>query len=107
MTHWRRIFVGILFTTVLSVVALAPAQDVVKVSETHKVLLENEHVRVLDFHFKPGEKVGTHSHPAASVVYYVTDAKVKYTYPDGRTEERTVKAGTAFWIEAVSTMYKT
>jgi quercetin dioxygenase-like cupin family protein len=41
-----------------------------------------------------------HSHPA-SVVYYLTDAKVKYTYPDGRTQERAVKAGTAFWIEAV------
>jgi len=100
MTYWHRFFVGVLFTTVLSVVALSPAQDVVKVSETHKVLLENEHVRVLDFRVKPGEKVGMHSHPA-SIVYYLTDAKAKYTYPDGRTEERTVKAGTAFWIEAV------
>jgi len=33
MTHWHRFLVGVLFTTVLSVVALAPAQDVVKVSE--------------------------------------------------------------------------
>ncbi len=101
MIHSHRFLVGVLFTTVLFVIALVAAQDVVKVSETHKVLLENEHVRVLDFHFKPGETVGMHSHPAASVVYYLTDAKVKYTYPDGRTEERTVKAGTAFWIEAV------
>jgi len=101
MTRWHRFLVGVLFTTVLSVGALVLAQDVVKVSETHKVLLENEHVRVLDFRVKPGEKVGMHSHPGASVVYYLTDAKAKYTYPDGRTEERTVKAGTAFWIEAV------
>ena len=100
MTHWHRFLVGALFTAVLSVVALVPAQDVVKVSKTHRVLLENERVRVLDFHVKPGEKVGMHSHPA-SVVYYLTDAKVKYTYPDGRTQERAVKAGTAFWIEAV------
>ena len=100
MTHWHRFLVGVLFTTALSVVALVPAQDVVKVSETHKVLLENEHARVLDFHVKPGEKVGTHSHPA-SIVYYLTDAQVKYTYPDGRTEERTVKAGTASWSDAV------
>lgn len=101
MTHWHRVLVCILFTNVLSVVALVPAQDVVKVSETHKVLLENEHVRVLDFHVKPGEKVGMHSHPA-SVVYYLTDAKVKYTYSDGRTQERTVEAGTAFWIDPVT-----
>ena len=52
----RRFFVGVLFATALSVVASStvPAQDVVQVSpETHKVLLENEHVRVLDFHAKP------------------------------------------------------
>jgi quercetin dioxygenase-like cupin family protein len=41
------------------------------------------------------------SHPGASVLYYLTDASVKYTYPDGRTGYRTVKAGTAFWIDAV------
>jgi quercetin dioxygenase-like cupin family protein len=101
MSHWHRFLVGVLFTTVLSVAALSPAQDVAKVSETHKVLLENERVRVLDFHVKPGEKVRMHSHPAASIVYYLTDAKVKYTNPDGRTEERAVKAGTKFWIEAM------
>ena len=102
MTHWHRFLVCVLLTTVLSVVTPIPAQDVVKVSpETHKVLLENEHVRVLDVHAKPGEKVAMHSHPA-STLYYLTDGKLKITYPDGRTEERTVKAGTAVWSEAVT-----
>ncbi len=62
--------------TVLSLVASATvrAQDVVKVSpETHKVLLENEHVRVLDVHAKPGEKVAIHFHPA-SILYYLNNA---------------------------------
>ena len=69
MTYWHRVLVGVLFTTLLSVVALVPAQDVVKVSpETHKVLLDNEHVRVLDVHAKPGEKVGMHSHPASTLL---------------------------------------
>jgi beta-alanine degradation protein BauB len=102
MTHWHRFLVVVLFTTALSMVAAVKAQDVVKVSpETHKILLENEHVRVLDVHAKPGEKVGMHSHPA-STLYYLTDGKLKITYPDGRTEERTVRAGTAFWSEAVT-----
>jgi quercetin dioxygenase-like cupin family protein len=88
--------------TLLCVVAPAWAQDVVKVSpETHKVLLENEHVRVLDVHAKPGEKVGMHSHPA-STLYYLTDGKLKITYPNGKTEERTVRAGTSVWSEAVT-----
>src|SRR5215831_7971448 len=43
-----------------------------------------DHVRVLDFRVKPGEKVGMHSHRAASIAYYLTDAKVKYTDPDDR-----------------------
>lgn len=43
----------------------AQAQDPVKVSPDHfTVLLENERVRVLDFHTKAGEKIPTHSHPA-------------------------------------------
>jgi hypothetical protein len=40
-------------------------------------------------------------HPA-SVLYYLTDGKLKITYPDGRTEERNVKAGTSAWSEAVT-----
>ena len=83
-------------------ISTALAQDVVKVSpETHKVLLENDQVRVLDVRVKPGEKVPMHSHPA-NVVYFLSDAKTKFTYPDGKTEEREGKAGAAVWSEAVT-----
>jgi beta-alanine degradation protein BauB len=89
-------------TFFLFVAARAQAQDVVKVSpETHRVLLENERVRALDVHVKVGEKVPTHSHPAG-ILYYLSDAKLRITYPDGRTEERQMKAGTAVWSEAVT-----
>ena len=76
MKNSRRMLMGVLFTTLLLFVAAgtALAQDVVKVSpETHKVLLENEHVRVLDVHAKPGEKVAIHFHPA-SILYYLNNA---------------------------------
>jgi quercetin dioxygenase-like cupin family protein len=80
----------------------AKAQDVAKVSpETHKLLLENEHVRVFDVRTKPGEKVGMHSHPA-SILYYLSNATTKITYPDGKTEVREVKAGAAVWSEPVT-----
>jgi quercetin dioxygenase-like cupin family protein len=58
------------FSTVL-------AQDVTKVAggpETHKVILDNDQVRVLDARIQPGQKLAMHSHPA-NVVYYVTDYK--------------------------------
>ena len=100
MKNLHRLLVGTLFVSMFSLIA--QAQDVVKVSpETHAVLFENYQVRVLDVHVKPGEKVGMHSHPA-SVLYYPTDGKLKITYPDGRTEEREIKAGTAVWSDAVT-----
>jgi quercetin dioxygenase-like cupin family protein len=92
--------IGLLLASLLAVAA--SAQDVAKVSpETHKLLLENDHVRVFDVHARPGEKVGMHSHPA-SILYYLSDAKIKITYPDGNTEVREVKSGTAVWSEAVT-----
>jgi quercetin dioxygenase-like cupin family protein len=76
-----------------------PSQDVMKVaSDTHSVLLENDQVRVLAVHIKPGAIAPMHSHPA-SVVYILSDAKLKFTRPDGKTAERDLKAGTALWTE--------
>jgi len=94
---------GLLIAFLLLLAAMsAQPQDVVKVSpETHSILLENAQVRVLDVHVKPGEKVAMHSHPAG-ILYYLSDATLKITYPDGRTAERAVKAGTAVWSEAVT-----
>jgi len=71
------------------------------VTDTHKVLLENDRVRVLDVRSEPGHKVPMHSHPA-NVVYALTDYKIRFTYPDGRTEVREGKAGQVRWNEAVT-----
>ena len=98
-----RIWQGICAACVLAV-GLGPllAQDAARVSpQTHKLLLDNEHARVFDVHVKPGERVGMHTHPAG-VVYFMSDAKLRITYPDGRQEERAVHAGTAAWIDGVT-----
>lgn len=102
MKNSRRMLMGVGFTTLLLTVAAgtALAQDMVKVAPNNvKVLLENARVRVLEVHQKPGEKIGMHSHPAY-LVYSFTGGKSKYTYPDGKTEEREGKAGEAVWREA-------
>ena len=86
----------------LDIVALATpqvslAQDVAKVAPNDvKVLLENDHVRVLDIRIKPGGKLGMHSHPAY-VLYSLTSGKTKSTSPDGKTEDLDIKAGEARW----------
>lgn len=78
----------------------AAAPDLVKVAPNNvQVLLDNDRVRVLEVHLKPGEKIGMHSH-SAYLVYSFSGGKVKYTYPDGKTEEREVKAGQAIWRAA-------
>jgi len=98
----RRLAVASSATLLLLGAAAAIAQDVAKVSpETHKLLLENEHVRVFDVQVKRGEKVGMHSHPSG-FLYYLSNASLKITYPDGKTEVREVKSGTAVWSEAVT-----
>jgi len=77
------------------------AQDPVKVAPTHfNVLLENERVRVLDFHSKAGVKIPMHSHPAY-VSYSISGAgKTKFTSADGKVTEPTAKTGQATWHEA-------
>ena len=71
----------------------ARAQDPVQVDPRHyKVMLESNEVRVLQITYGPHEKSVMHEHPA-SVVVCLTDQDVKFTFPDGKTEERHMKAG--------------
>jgi len=76
------------------------AQDPVKVApKNFKVLLDNDRVRVLDFHGRPGEKIGMHSHPDC-VIYVFNAGKTKFTSPEGKTTERESKAGDVIWRAA-------
>jgi len=79
-----------------------PPQDVLKVAgDSHQVIFENDHVRVLAVHFKPGQVAPMHSHPE-NVSYFLTDGRLKITLPDGKVIERSPKAGTASWSDAVT-----
>jgi quercetin dioxygenase-like cupin family protein len=78
----------------------AMAQDPVKVDPAHyKLVFENSQVRVLRIHYGPHEKSVMHSHPNTTVIP-LTDAKVKFTMPDGKSVERELKAGEAIWSPA-------
>ena len=89
-------------SAVYAVTRPAPSQDVIRVaSDSHTVIFENEHVRVLAVHFKPGQVAPMHSHPE-NVSYFLTDGKLKVTLPDGKVIERSLKAGTAGWSDATT-----
>ena len=75
----------------------AMAQDAVKVDPKHyKVELDNDQVRVLRITYGPHEKSVMHDHPA-SVAIFLTDANVRFTLPDGKTEDAQPKAGSVQW----------
>ena len=91
---------------VAAVVALAGsavilhAQDAAKVDAKHyTVAFENDQVRVLKVHYSAGEKSVMHSHPNA-VAIFLSDAKGKFTFPDGKTQDINTKAGDVVWNDA-------
>lgn len=85
-----------------SVVCAARGQDAVQVDPAHhKVEFENAHVRVLRVRYGPHERSAMHSHPS-SVVVFLTDLHVKFSYPDGKADEEEAKAGHAGWAKAVT-----
>jgi quercetin dioxygenase-like cupin family protein len=93
---------SVLFATVVLILVphAARAQDPVKVDPQHyKVEFENAQVRVLRISYGPHEKSVMHGHPG-SVAVFLTDNQVKFTLPDGKTEERSGKAGQTVWLAA-------
>lgn len=82
--------------------ASAAAQDATKVDSKHyTVEFENEQVRVLRIKYGPHEKSVMHRHPAG-VAIMLTDSTMKFTFADGKTEERTMKAGQVVEAESVT-----
>ena len=77
------------------------AQDPTKVDSKHYTVVssDNAYARIVKAHYGPHEKSVMHAHPDL-VAVFLTDGKVKFTYPDGKSEERTVKAGDALFTPA-------
>ena len=67
--------------------AVAVAQDAVKADPSHyTIIAENAGVRVLKISYGPGEKSTMHQHPD-TIVIPLTNAKVRFTLPDGKSED--------------------
>jgi quercetin dioxygenase-like cupin family protein len=76
--------------------------DAVKVApDSYKVLLENDQVRVLEVRIKQGAKSEMHSHPR-SVAICLNDQRLKFTFPNGKSENADLKRGQAVWLDGLS-----
>ncbi len=74
--------------------------DPVKVDPGHyRVELENDRVRVLRISYGPHEKSVMHAHPDGIAVF-LTENRARFTFPDGKTEERNWKSGQTTLITA-------
>jgi quercetin dioxygenase-like cupin family protein len=89
--------------TVAATIALAApcaAQDAVTSNpEVYRVVFENAGIRILSVNVKAGAKTSMHEHPD-NVIVALSDAKVRFTGPDGKSEEAGLKADQAMWSPA-------
>jgi quercetin dioxygenase-like cupin family protein len=82
--------------------AVAMAQDPVKVDPTHyKVLIDNASVRVLKIDYAPGTKSQMHQHPEG-IIIPLNASKVRFTMPDGKSEDQEMAAESAMMVAAVT-----
>ena len=78
------------------------AQDAVKVDPAHyKVLIDNANVRVLRIDYAPGASSKPHQHPDAIVVP-LGASKVRFTMPDGKSEEVDMPSESATYSAAAT-----
>ena len=96
----RVILVVVAAVALVGAAVILQAQDAAKVDAKHyTVAFENDQVRVLKVHYGAGEKSAMHSHPN-TVAVFLTDAKGRFTFADGKTQDFNPKAGDVIWNDA-------
>ena len=84
----------------LGIASGAAAQDPVATNPTiYHVMIDNPTVRVLRVTVAPGQKSVLHEHPDNAVVL-LTDGKIRFTGPDGKSQDVDSKAHDALWSPA-------
>ena len=78
--------------------ALAPNDAVTVDADVHRVVLENEYIRVFDARASKGAKSPMHSHPPF-VLVSLGSTRFRMTLPDGKTSLLDLNPGQAAWVE--------
>jgi hypothetical protein len=67
----------------------------------YSILFENDDVRVVEHRLGPGESEPMHEHPPM-FVYFMEDAGVRITVPDGSSFEESVTKGMTLKVDRLS-----
>lgn len=65
--------------------------------DKYRVVLDNEHVRVLEYLDHPGDRTSPHVHPD-SVMYTLSSFRRRLYGADGETRDVSIAAGTTGWL---------
>ena len=96
----------------LSAAGQAPAAAVIPIDpvsvspDRFKILLENPHVRVVEYTLLPGERDQWHTHPP-KVSYVVSGGTLRITTEDGQSFLTDEKAGAASWMDTLGRHFAT
>src|SRR5262245_30860958 len=92
--------VVVVLALALGVTSKAAAQDAVTSNpKVYHVVLENPTVRVLHVSVPAGDKTVMHEHHDNAVLV-LTDSKIRFTGPDGKSQEPELKANDTMWSPA-------
>ncbi len=97
--------VGAVFGSVLAAAGLNAVQsqvDPVKQSpQYYTVRIDNDRVRVLEYHLPSSQHEAMHSHPPG-VVFITSDARLRTMLPDGFVSEASFKTGEVHWRDSTT-----
>jgi len=88
-----------------------PLDAMAKASDNHRILLENDKVRVLDTWVAPGERTAVHAHQWPATLYVVSWSDFVRYDPDGNilldSRNMTTKPpiGATLWAEPIGPHY--
>ena len=86
-------------------VSTAPAEEnldpLIVAADTHKLVLENAFVRVIESKVPAGKLEPKHKHPHGLTVYLANYTIEQKTFPDGKVTQHERKLGMVNWSESV------
>lgn len=96
---------GICLTIVLAAAIPAafaqPSELIMENPDSHRLVVENDYVRVLELQLGPGAALPMHTYPPR-VVVALNPSRIKLTSREGQMEIKDEKPGDVFWYDATS-----